>query len=72
VDFYIPEVQMAVQVCYSLQDIEARKREINALVKMSKRIGVKRWVVISKDEEDTISEQGINIEVIPVWKWLCM
>ncbi|MDP3912498.1 MAG: ATP-binding protein [Bacteroidota bacterium] len=71
VDFYIPDVQLAVQVCYSLQDPETRKREINALLKMSKRIEVIRWIIITKDEEDTISEQGIRIEVIPAWKWLC-
>jgi hypothetical protein len=70
VDFYIPDVQLAVQVCYSLQDPETRKREINAFAKMSKQIEVIRWIIITKDEEDTISEQGINIEVIPVWKWL--
>ena len=28
-------------------------------------------IVITKDDEETISEQGILIEVIPVWKWLC-
>ena len=71
VDFYVPEVQLAMQVSYSMQDLETRKREINALVKMSKQIDVKRWIVITKDEEDTISERGINIEVIPAWKWLC-
>ena len=60
-----------MQVCYSLQDIETRKREINALLKMSKQIEVKRWIIITKDEEDNLSEQGINIEVIPSWKWLC-
>ena len=72
VDFYIRNEQMAVQVCYSMQDTETSKREINALLKMSKRIDVKRWMIITKDEEDTITEQGINIEVIPVWKWLCL
>ncbi len=71
VDFYIPEIQLAVQVCYSLLDSETRKREINALVKMSKRVEVKRWIIISKEEEDMITEQGIIIEVVPVWKWLC-
>ena len=40
-------------------------------MKMSKQMEVKRWMIITKDEEDTISEQEINIEVIPVWKWLC-
>jgi predicted AAA+ superfamily ATPase len=29
-------------------------------------------IVITKDEEDNISEQGITIEVIPAWKWLCL
>ena len=71
VDFYIPEIQLAVQVCYSLLDPETRKREINALIKMSKRIDVKKWNIITKDEEETISDQGIIIEVIPAWKWLC-
>jgi uncharacterized protein len=71
VDFYIPDVQLAVQVCYSLLDIETRKREINALVKMSKRIDVRKMIVITKDDEETILEQEIQIEVIPAWKWLC-
>ena len=70
VDFYVLEEQLAIQVCYSLQDAETRKREVGALLKMSRQIDVKKMVVITKDEEDTISEQGINIEVIPVWKWL--
>ncbi len=71
VDFYIPDVQLAVQVCYSLLDIETRKREINALLKMSKRIDVRKMIVITKDDEETILEQEIQIEVIPAWKWLC-
>jgi len=28
----------------------------------------KKMIIITKDEEDLISEQGLNIEVIPVWK----
>lgn len=40
-------------------------------MKMSKQIDVKKLIVITKDEEDNISEQGINIEVIPAWEWLC-
>ncbi|MDP2115239.1 MAG: hypothetical protein Q8K69_14405 [Bacteroidota bacterium] len=71
VDFYVPEVQLALQVCYSMQDTETRKREINALLKMSKRIDVRKMIVITKDDEETILEQEIQIEVIPAWKWLC-
>lgn len=72
VDFYVPDEQLAVQVCYSLHDAAAREREVGALIKMSKQIEIKKMIVITKDEEETIvSEQGINIEVTPVWKWLC-
>jgi hypothetical protein len=71
VDFYVPEVQLAVQVCYSMQDSGTRKRELGALLKMAKQFDVKRMLVITKDEEDIILEQGRSIEVIPVWKWLC-
>jgi hypothetical protein len=70
VDFYVLEEQLAVQVCYSLRDMETRKREINALLKMAKQIEVKRFIILTKDEEETLVEQGLVIEVIPVWKWL--
>ncbi len=71
VDFYVLEEQLAVQVCYSLHDAETREREVGAIVKMSKQIDIKKMIIITKDEEDTISAQGKKIEVIPVWKWLC-
>ena len=71
VDFYVPAQQLAVQVCYSLHDIETRKREVHALVKMSKQIDVKTMLIITKDEEYTIKEADLIVEVVPVWKWLC-
>ncbi|GHT07322.1 ATPase [Bacteroidia bacterium] len=70
VDFFLPEQQTAIQVSYSLNDIETRKREINALLQMSKRQEIKKHLIITKDEEDTICTENIEIEVIPVWKWL--
>ena len=70
VDFYVPAVQMAIQVCYSLLDAETRQREVGALVKLSRQIEVKRLVIITKDEQETITENECTIEVIPVWRWL--
>ena len=70
VDFYLPEIQLAIQVCYSLNDIETRKRETTALLQLSKRIEIKKMLIITKDEETVISENGTTIEVVPVWKWL--
>ena len=70
VDFYVPDAQLAIQVSYNLNDAKTRKREITALLQLSKRVEVKKSLIITKDEEGTISENGINIEVIPIWKWL--
>jgi hypothetical protein len=29
-------------------------------------------MIVTKDEEEIIPEQGINIEVVPIWNWLLM
>ncbi len=70
VDFYIPDEQLAIQVSYSLCDEETRKREVEALQKLTKRLPCKRRVIITFDEEEAITDSFGNIEVIPAWKWL--
>ena len=70
VDFYVPEIKLAIQVCYSLSDIETRRREINALIKMTKHLEVNQMLIITKDEEDLIEIDGYSVQVVPVWKWL--
>jgi len=69
-NFYVPEIQIAVQVCYNLSDIETRKREINGLLQLAKRLEIKKMLIITKDEEQVILENGAEIEVAPIWKWL--
>jgi predicted AAA+ superfamily ATPase len=71
VDFYIPETQLAIQVCYNMNDAETSKREIHALLHLTKHLEIRRMLIITRDEEKTITVNGINIEVVPVWKWLC-
>ncbi|MDR1780916.1 MAG: hypothetical protein LBR50_09355 [Tannerella sp.] len=59
------------QVCYDLSaDTETFDRETGALVKLSKTLECDKCLIITYDEEKTLSEGGIDIEVIPVWKWL--
>ena len=70
VDFYVLDIQLAVQVSYSILDPETRKREITALFKMAAHIEVKDMIIITKDEEEIITSEQGNIRVIPVWKWL--
>ena len=71
VDFYVPEAQLAIQVCYNMNDVETSKREVNALLQLEKHLEINKMLIITRDEERTITINGIIIEVIPVWKWLC-
>ena len=70
VDFYIPEQKWAIQVCYSLNDIDTRKREITALSKLHKVLECERRTIFTFDEEQTIEDECGIIEIVPVWKWL--
>lgn len=70
VDFYVPEEEWAIQVSYSLKDADTCNREIKALVKLSRVLPCRRLSVITYDEEGSIEEDGVAIEIIPVWKWL--
>ena len=71
VDFYVPEIQLAVQACYNLNDTETtRKRETNALLQLAKRTEIKKMLIVTKDEENVILESGVEIDVVPIWKWL--
>lgn len=70
VDFYIPEEGLAIQVSYNLSDQDTRKREISGLVALDKMFPLKKALIITYDEEEIIDANGLNIEVVPIWKWL--
>lgn len=70
VDFFIPDEQTAVQVSYSLASASTTDREISALLKLNSYKPLKRLLVITYNDEKTITENGVTIEITPVWKWL--
>lgn len=70
VDFVVPDAGLAVQVSYSLRDEQTRSREVNALVSLSRFMNIGTALIISKDQEETIEQEGVTIKVVPVWKWL--
>ncbi|MCR4857737.1 MAG: ATP-binding protein [Bacteroidales bacterium] len=70
VDFYIPEDELAIQVCYSLYDDATFKRETEALQKFQKRFPCRRRLILTYDDEKIIEDQFGSVEAIPVWKWL--
>lgn len=69
VDFYVPEEELAVQASYSMADESTRKREVEALSKLPNVHPCKRRVIVTYDEEDTITDKHGVIEIVPCWKW---
>lgn len=70
VDFFVPEESLAIQASYSLNDMDTRKREIDSLIALNKVYPLQKAMIITYDEEETIQEGGLTIEVLPIWKWL--
>lgn len=59
-----------MNVCYDLNSLDTRKREINSLLNAMDELNVENSFLITADEE---REEIINnkmIKIIPVWKWL--
>ena len=70
VDFYIPEEALAIQVSYTLRDEDTRRREVEALGKLPARMQCRRRLILTYDEEETITDPMGTIAVMPVWRWL--
>ncbi len=57
-----------VQVCLELTD-ENREREIRGLIETARWIKVKEAMLITFDEEKELTVEGIDIKIVPAWKW---
>ena len=72
VDFFVPEINMLIQVSYSIEDEDTYQREVKGLaIAMNKFSVVKAWI-ITRNEERTIKIDSGVIHVIPAWQWLLM
>lgn len=73
IDFYIPSERLAVQVSLQvLDDIDTKERETRAFAKLNNFIPGSKCILITNSEETNLEYDGIDIEVIPIWKWLLM
>jgi uncharacterized protein len=61
----------AIQVCYSFDTNETKTREINGILEAMNTYDLNEGLLLLHDtHEQTIKENGKEIRVIPVWKWL--
>lgn len=73
IDFYIPSERLAIQVSLQvLEDIDTKERETRAFAKLNNFIPDSKCILITNSEETNLEYDGIDIEVIPIWKWLLM
>ena len=71
VDFYIPSDNLAIQVSYQVLDnYDTKERELTAFEKFNKFIPDTKYLLITNSEETTLKYKDIDIQVMPVWKWL--
>ncbi len=59
----------AFQVTYSLND-ENRERELSGLLEGCHDLGISSGTIITFDQEDSFTKSGIEIDVIPAYRWL--
>ncbi|MFT4244387.1 MAG: ATP-binding protein [Candidatus Woesearchaeota archaeon] len=74
-DFIIKDglnINQAIQVTTSLEDIDTRKRELAGLVDACRTYNLKRGLILTQDEEYELEEEGVSIQVLPLWKWLLL
>jgi len=73
VDFLIKDglqVKELIQVCWDINDLEVKKREVKALENALKSLHLSEGLVITGDYEDKEEINGVLIKFIPAWKWL--
>ena len=73
VDFLLKEegkVSQLIQVCYNIEDINTKDREIKPLIKASNELKCNNLLIITRDAEKEEEDGGKTIKYIPLWKWL--
>jgi predicted AAA+ superfamily ATPase len=68
------KIKQLIQVCYDMNNIKTKEREIRALINASKELKCNDLLMINGDYEGTedVTWFGTKrkIKFIPLWKWL--
>ena len=58
-----------IQVCYDISDRKTEKREVSSIIECAQELKCANLLIISWDQEKVINDNGIEINVIPYYKW---
>ncbi len=73
VDFILREglkIKTLVQVVYKIDELNAKAREIKALVEASGELQCDDLIILTWDYESVDRQRGKEIKFTPIWKWL--
>ena len=71
IDFFLSNSNTAIQVAYSIKDHDVYDREVKNLVEFAKTSKEKtNLYIVTYEEENTISQDGFEIKVVPLKKFL--
>lgn len=64
------QIVEASQACVDLADEKTRKREIRGIVEALKEHGLVEGTIITENMEETLTEDGCDIRIVPAHKWV--
>ena len=72
VDFVIREgnhKEELVQACWDLSDPETKARELKALKKAAGDLKLNKATIVTLDQKETITHEGLEVDVVPAYEW---
>jgi predicted AAA+ superfamily ATPase len=61
--------EAAIQVCLELNEAN-RGRELRGVIEGARLGGKRRAMVLTLDQSDSVHEDGVSIDIVPVWRWM--
>lgn len=71
-DFVVKEgtkIKAAIQVCWELTQ-KNESREFRGLREAMNALDIREGFILTNDEENELTFEGVKIQIMPVWKWL--
>ena len=59
-----------IQVAYTIDGVKTRKREVESLFPVARKTGCSSLLLVTDHDQETISSDGLVVEVVPARKWL--
>ena len=64
------KIKELIQVCWKLNELKTREREINGLIKGLEELKLDKGLIITEEQEGIEYIKNKKIKFIPLYKWL--